>query len=135
MSAEENSALGRHFFAEQDRLRGGPAPELCAANYAAHLNTYELDLAGHQQFASAFYAGFPDLHHTVTDAVADERGVAVRFRINGTNTGDFMGMPATSKPVEFWASAVIGIEDGKVVSLKAVFDQLTMMRQLGAIPD
>ena len=29
-----NQELGRRFFQEQDRLRGGPAAELCTADYS-----------------------------------------------------------------------------------------------------
>jgi hypothetical protein len=37
MSAETNRGIGRKFFEEQDRLRGGPNPDLCAPNYIARL--------------------------------------------------------------------------------------------------
>ena len=32
-----NRALGRRFFAEQDRRRGGPAPELCAPDVEGYI--------------------------------------------------------------------------------------------------
>jgi hypothetical protein len=35
MFVEANAALGRKFFEEQDRVRGGPASELCAPNDSA----------------------------------------------------------------------------------------------------
>ena len=34
-AAEANRVLGRRFFQEQDRLRGGPAEALCAPEYVA----------------------------------------------------------------------------------------------------
>jgi predicted ester cyclase len=94
MSAETNAALGRLFFAEQDRLRGGPADEFCAS----------------------------------------EDSVAVRFRLRGTQTGDFMGIPATGKPIAVSAIVIMRISDGKVTELKGVFDQFGLMQQLGVIP-
>jgi len=39
-SAAANAALGRRFFEEQDRLQGGPAPELCAPDYQAALDEF-----------------------------------------------------------------------------------------------
>jgi predicted ester cyclase len=136
MSADANHAVGRRFFAEQDRLRGGPAADLCAPSYTAHIaGNPPIDLAGHQAFARAFYAAFPDMSHTVDDTVADDERVAVRFTLRGTQTGDFMGIPATGRPVELGAMAILHVAGGRVTSLRAGFDQLGMLRQLGVLPD
>jgi predicted ester cyclase len=58
-----------------------------------------MTLAGHQQFAQAFYAGFPDVRHVIEDTVADADTVAVRFTLHGTHRGDFMGIPPTGKTI------------------------------------
>ena len=135
MSAEQNEALARRFFAEQDRLRGGPAAELCAPAYTVRIvGAPPMDLAGHTQFSTVFYGAFPDMRHTIDDTVADERQVAVRFTIRGTHTGDFMGIPASGKPVEIAATAMLRVEHGQVVALHGLFDQLGLLQQLGAIP-
>ena len=81
-----------------------------------------------------FYAGFPDLYHTIDAVVAEGDSAAVRFTLRGTNTGEFMGMPATGKRIEVTATAVQHIVDGKVARLWAQFDQLGLMQQLGVIP-
>lgn len=39
MSVETNREIGRRFFEAQDRLRGGPDPDLCAPNYVARLGS------------------------------------------------------------------------------------------------
>jgi steroid delta-isomerase-like uncharacterized protein len=135
MSAETNDALGRLFFAEQDRLRGGPADEFCASEYTACIGgNPPMNLAGHKQFAAMFYAAFPDIKHIIEDTVASEDSVAVRFRLRGTQTGDFMGIPATGKPIAVSAIVIMRISDGKVTELKGVFDQFGLMQQLGVIP-
>lgn len=131
MSSHEVKALGPLFFAEQDRLRGGPADELCAPDYTAQIGSNPpMPLAGHQQFAAMFYAAFPDIHHVVEDTIADEEKVAVRFTLHGTHTGDFMGLPATGRTVAVAAIAILRVASGKVTELRAVFDQAGMMRQL-----
>ena len=135
MSAETNAALGRLFFAEQDRLRGGPAEELCAPQYTAYLGgNPPMNLAGHQQFAAMFYAAFPDLNHTVEDTVATAEKVVVRFTLRGTQTGAFMNIPATGKPITVTAIAVLQVQEGKVVELRGIFDQVGMLQQLGVLP-
>lgn len=95
MSIEANKTTACRFFEEQDRLHGGPAPELCAPTYTAYIaSNPPLDLAGHQQFAAMFYNAFPDLYHTIDDVVGADDQAAVRFTLRGMHTGDFMGIPA-----------------------------------------
>lgn len=134
MSAETTAALGRLFFAEQDRLRGGPADELCVPEYTARIGgNPPMNLTGHQQFAAMFYGAFPDLRHVIEDVVAAEDSIAVRFILHGTQTGNFLGLPATGKAIAVSAIAILSISDGKVTELKGVFDQFGMMQQLGVI--
>ena len=134
-ATETNRALGRHFFEEQDRLRGGPALELCAPSYRAHLGgNPAMDRAAHEGFALGFYGAFPDLHHVIEHVVATEDAVVVRFVLHGTNSGSLFGMPATGRAATIACIAMLFVENGKVVTLKAVFDEAGMLRQLGVLP-
>jgi steroid delta-isomerase-like uncharacterized protein len=132
---ETNLALGRRFFAEQDRLRGGPAEALCAAGYAARIGgAPAMSREGHEAFARAFYAAFPDMQHTVEDVFATADRVAVRFTINGTQTGAFFGMPPSGRRVTVSANILMRVADGKVRELVGVFDEAGLLRQLGVLP-
>ena len=129
------AGVAHAFFEAQDRLRGGPAPELCAPDYAASIAGFPtFDLAGHQQFAAAFYAAFPDVHHTVDDVVAGDGRVCARFTLAGTHRGDFGGIPATGRPIRVPAIAIMRVEGGRVRRLDGIFDQLGLLRQIGAVP-
>ena len=130
--SEANRMMGMHFFNAQDELRGGPDPALCAPGYTAKINDNAMDLAGHAAFAAGFYGAFSDANHMVEDTVADDEKVAVRFTIHGTHDGDFMGMPATGRRIALECMAVLWIEDGKVIELRALFDSMSLMKQLGA---
>ena len=135
MSVETNREIGRKFFEAQDRLRGGPDPDLCAPNYVARLGSNPpMNFADHQGFASAFYAGFPDLKHAIEDVVATDSVAVVRFTLQGTHRGNFMGIPPTQKAIKVGAIAIFGITDGRITEVHGQFDQLGMMRQLGVIP-
>ena len=127
--------LGRRFFAEQDRLRGGPAPELCAPDYRATLGgNPPMPREGHEAFAVAFYVAFPDLRHTIEDVFATEDKVAVRFVLRGTHTGNLFGIPPTGRSVTVAAHVLMHVSDGKVTNLAGVFDEAGMLRQLGILP-
>src|ERR1700687_263828 len=105
---EANRALGKRFFAEQDRLRGGPSPDLCAPQYRARFGgNPPMDRSGHEGFARAFYGAFEDLHHDVELAIAEEESVVVRFILHGTHTGAFFGVPPTNKHVSVAANVVL----------------------------
>ncbi len=131
MLPNTNRDIARQFFVEQDRLRGGPAPELCASEYTAHLaGNPVFDLNGHTAFASAFYAGFPDMRHAIDLAIAEGDRAAVRFSLHGTHTGDFLGMPPTGRAITITASAIMRLENNQIAELWAEFDQVGMMRQL-----
>src|SRR5262245_8263371 len=110
--------LGRRFFAEQDRLRGGPAEALCAPDYGAHLGgNPPMPRDGHEAFSLAFYAAFPDLHHTIEDVFADGNRVAVRFVLHGTHRGSFFGIPATGRTVTVVANVLMHVAGGRVTQL------------------
>jgi steroid delta-isomerase-like uncharacterized protein len=134
MSTAEIKSLGPRFFKEQDRLRGGPADELCASNYVAHIGSNPpMNLAGHKQLARMFYEGFPDLDHTIDDTIAEGDKVVVRFTARGTHKGNFMGIPATRKSITVGAVMIFHVVNGKVAELRGQFDQMGMMQQLGVM--
>ncbi len=135
MSMTQNEQLARRFFAEQDLRKGPLAPELCAPNYVAHIGSNPpLDREGHSQFGMMFYAGFPDMYHTVEETFADGDNIAVRFTLRGTHKGNFLGVPPSDKQVTVTANIVMHCVDGKVAELYGEFDALGLMQQIGALP-
>ena len=135
MTTENLRALGRRFFEEQDRLRGGPAPDLCAPGYVALIGgNPPMPREGHEAFARAFYAAFPDIRHDIQDVFADADRVAVRFVLRGTHTGPFFGIPATERPVTVAAHVLMQVADGRVTKLAGIFDEAGLLRQIGALP-
>lgn len=81
------------------------------------------------------FTAFPDLRFEVEDSVDGGTKQVVRARVTGTNSGDFMGMPATGKPVSVQAIDIIELgDDGLVKEHWGVMDMMTMMQQLGAVP-
>ena len=133
-SARENAILGRRFFEEQDRLRGGPAPALCAPEYVALIGgNPPMPREGHEAFAQAFYGAFSDIHHTIEDVFATDERVAVRFTLRGTHDGPFFGIPPTGRAVTVTANVQMQVANGKVTRLLGIFDEAGLLRQLGAL--
>jgi hypothetical protein len=133
-SSDAMDFAGR-FFHGQDRLKGPLPPELCAPAYRAEIVGFPaMDAQAHGQFGRAWYSAFPDITHTIDEARPTDNGIVVRFTANGTHTGSFMGIPATNRQISASAFVLLTIVDGKVTHLRAMFDQMGLMRQLGVVP-
>jgi len=135
MTAQENIDVARRFFREQDESKGPPPEDLCATGYTCHLaGMPPMDLASQAGLGRMFWTAFPDLTQTVEEVFADDTHAAVRFTARGTHQGDLMGIPPSGKPFEVTGMATLRIDRGKIVEFREVFDQMSMMQQIGALP-
>ena len=91
---------------------------------------------GVKAFFGMYFTAFPDLRMNVEDIVASGDKVVARVRGTGTNTGAFMGMPATGRPVDVQLIDIIRFgDDGLAREHWGVLDALGMMQQLGHVPE
>ncbi len=85
---------------------------------------------------SGYFTALPDIKAEVEDVFGEGDRVFTRVRLTGTNTGEFMGKPATGKRVDIrWLMNVARVQDGKVIEEWELFDNLDMMKQLGHISE
>ncbi len=75
--------------------------------------------------------GMPDFHTEIQDLVAEGDTVVARVLMTGTHTGDFYGIPATGKRVEFTGVFIARIENGKIVEHWGEEDSYGLLLQLG----
>ena len=90
---------------------------------------------GFRNFVTAYLTGFPDGTITVDEQIAEGDRVATRWTGRGTNTGELLGMPATGKQVTIEGISIERIVDGKVREALVTWDTLSMLQQLGAVPE
>lgn len=112
--------------------------DLLAADVVEHeeLPGLEPTKEGIMAFFRAYLAAFPDLRMDVQDLLASGDKVVARVKATGTNQGDFMGMPATGKGIDVQLIDIMRFgDDGLVREHWGVMDSLTMMQQLGLVPD
>jgi steroid delta-isomerase-like uncharacterized protein len=93
-----------------------------------------LDRATSTQNAKGWKAAFPDARGTIENRIVAGNQAVGEIVWRGTNTGPFMGMPATGKPVETRAVMVITEEGGKIARMRHYLDVAGMMTQLGMAP-
>jgi len=87
-----------------------------------------------QYFAMA-RAGFPNLRFEPEFVLVDGDKAAAYFRFTGTQSGEFMGIPPTGKSVDVRGVDIVRWgDDGLGHEHWGVFDAMTMMQQLGVVP-
>ncbi len=83
-----------------------------------------------------YRVAFPDLRMEPDDVIAAGDKVVARVTATATQTGEFMGMPASGKAVEIQLIDIMRFDDaGMVCEHWGVMDMLSMLQQLGALPD
>lgn len=105
-----------------------------AADFIVHFADGDMNVEQYKGLCQAYFAAFPDLHVTTDDLLAEGDKVVKVWTVNCTNKGDFMGIPATGKPISIKGIEVFRIANGKIAELWASMDNLGMMQQLGVIP-
>ncbi len=73
---------------------------------------------------------FPDLQAHIEDIVAAGDRVAVRVRFRGTHCGEFLGIPATSRAIEYVSHEFYRVADGLIAEEWICSDTATLLRQL-----
>ena len=75
--------------------------------------------------------GMPDWHTAIDDLIGEGDKVVARITMTGTHTGDFFGIPATGKHVNFSGIYIVRLENGKIVEHWGEEDSLGLLKQLG----
>jgi steroid delta-isomerase-like uncharacterized protein len=83
-----------------------------------------------------YLTAFPDLNATVEDVIAEGNKVVTRYTIRGTHQGEIEEFgPPTGKQIELEGITIHRIEDGKIVEEWERYDNLSVLRQLGLVPE
>ncbi|UOM36676.1 ester cyclase [Acuticoccus sp. I52.16.1] len=83
--------------------------------------------------SAAFLAAVPDLTVTVVQRLVVGDRVVSHLRFTGHFTGTFAGRQGEGQPVDFIATDILRIEDGRITDNWHLEDNLTFLRQIGAI--
>jgi steroid delta-isomerase-like uncharacterized protein len=90
---------------------------------------------GVRWFAEMMNAAFTDFKATMGPSLESGDLAACEVMITARHTGEFMGVPATDKQVEVESIDIIRVEDGKCAEHWGQFDAMSLMQQIGAIPE
>jgi len=133
---DQNKAIVRRFVDEifvQGRKES--VDELLADDFVAH--TWPSTGRPREDLKAAIdrvAGGLADAEFTIDDLIAEGDRVAVRLTTAATQVGPFMGMPPSGRRYSIEEIHIFRLRDGKVVEHWHQFDQIGLMKQLGAMP-
>jgi steroid delta-isomerase-like uncharacterized protein len=139
MSAKENTDVVLRFIqAVNDWDWDAVAEVVDSANYVE--NNPAWGAVGFDQMRQTYEmvrAALPDLKFTsdIDLIVAEGDKVVIRGTVTGTHTGgDFFGVPASGKRLEWTGTDVSRVVNGKIVERWLNADIMGLMQQLGLAP-
>ena len=132
MPTEENKALVRRYYDEvvsQHKLEVLDGIIGTAADGAR-----ESFKEGHRRTQTYLQSGFPDLHESVEQLIAEDDRVTVVTTFEGTHTGgEYSGIPATGKHLKIPVAGIWRVSGGKLVDLWFTANLFSVYEQLGVV--
>lgn len=109
--------------------------ELIHEDYVEHPmpEGFSPDREGLKSFVQALHAALSDVDAKAEHVLVDDDQLAFRWRITGTHTGEFMGIPASGNHIETTGNDVGVMREGKLVERWCEQDLLSLLTQLGAL--
>lgn len=124
-------AMNRRALDELDEVMAADFVRHCEAT--PHLDVRSLD--DFKAFLRDDAAAFPDNVQTCTHCAVDGDLIGVFATYEGTHLGPLGPVPATGKPVKFTFAGMFEVRDGKLAAFHITWDNMTIMGQLGLLPD
>ena len=138
--SDDTKALARKFFEGVNSGRiDETVDELLADDFVEHEETPPgfpatgSDKEDVKVFFRMFAQAFDGLHVELEDVLGEGDDVAVRSRMTGTHSGEFMGIPASGRSIDIEAIDWVTVRDGKATDHWGVTDVASLMTQIGAI--
>jgi len=129
---EQNEAVIHRVLALIDERNLDEAFELYTLDYIYHGPAGELrGRDGIRGLWDVFLAGFPDLHSSVQDIISQGDKVVLRWTIDGTHTGDFLGVAPSGNKVTLNVTEIFRVENGQLMEAWDQWDRLGLMQQIG----
>jgi steroid delta-isomerase-like uncharacterized protein len=129
--AEANKALIRaHYEATTNAFKPAVIERQVAEDFVDHDNPGVAGPDGVKAHIKGLRTAFPDLNVSIEDIVAEGDLVAVRGTWRGTHQGEFRGVPAIGRKVEFSGMVFWRVAGGQIRERWGLVDVPTLMRQL-----
>ena len=134
-TTEQNKAVIKRFLEAWNNREPDAFDQLVATNVVRHCQATPAvevrSLAQLKDFFRQDSAMFPDSIQTVTHLVAEGDLVALWSTYEGTQKGAMGPFPPSGAKVKFDFGAVFRMQSGKIAEWWVIWDNMTILRQLG----
>jgi steroid delta-isomerase-like uncharacterized protein len=138
-TTEQNKAVICRFIDAWNNRRPEVFDELIAADVIRHCQATPAvevrNLAQLKEFLRQDTAIFPDSRQTIVHMVAEGNLVGVWGTYDGTQRGPIGPLPASGARTQFDFGALFRMADGKIAEWWITWDNVTILRQLGHMPN
>jgi steroid delta-isomerase-like uncharacterized protein len=137
--SEQNKTVVRRLFEELWNKGTLPvADELIAPTYTHH-DTATPDVGrgpeSEKKRVTMYRNAFADFRLTIEDIIAEGETVMARWTCRGAHKGELNGIAPTGKQISISGVTVARIASGKIVEGWVNWDALSLMQQLGVVPE
>ena len=137
--SEQNKTIVRRLFEELWNKGNLPvADELIAPTYTHH-DAATADVGrgpeSEKKRVTMYRTAFADFRLTIEDIIAEGETVMARWSCRGTHKGDLNGIAPTGKQFAISGVTVARVANGKIVEGWVNWDALSLMQQLGVVPE
>jgi len=80
-----------------------------------------------------FFASFPDAQYFTEDLLIDGNKVVQFIKMNGTQKGDFCGLPPSGKRFQMRCAFLFSFENDRIVHELRIYDFTGILVQLGVL--
>ena len=134
MQPEQNKELIRRWIGFANAGFPGAFDDFIADDYVGHVPGFpDQDRAELERLERAFVKAFPDTQHSIEDLLAEGNRVVLRVISRGTHRGEFEGIAATGRRVEFTGMVIYRIANERIAESWGEMDFARLMRQLGSL--
>jgi len=137
--SEQNKTNVRRLFDELWNKGNLPvADELIAPSYVHHdASTPDLGKGpeSEKKRVGLYRTAFTDLRLKIEDMIAEGETVVARWTCRGAHKGDLNGIAPTGKQIAISGVSVVRFAGGKMVEGWINWDALSLMQQLGVVPE
>ncbi|HEX4679943.1 MAG TPA: ester cyclase [Gaiellaceae bacterium] len=142
LMAQDNVRIARSLYDHWNERQFDKIADLVAADGEIVIvgsDTHFHGPAGAVEFSQMWAEGFPDGRVEIDNVVASGDHVVLQFTGDGTQTGPLKSpvgeIPATGRSMSLKLCDVHEIRDGKIRLVQTYFDSVSILMQLGVMPE